>query len=235
MPYHTRKSSKKSPPNEQKKRKFSSVSSQTDEELDGTKESENVSGSNTESDIKPILKKILEEIESLKCQAQKDALHIVNLAKASQHAQEEVIQLRKEVEKLSAEVKSFEEKQMTYEKEKMNAQLKQVQLEAHSRRENLIFHNIQEEDKENPKQTEKLITQVMKYDLKLQDEVVRQIRFQRVHRIGSTRIGENSRPRPIIAKFVWYKDRERVRQAAKNLRGSQIGISGMSEGGSYLC
>ncbi|KAI8511633.1 hypothetical protein Bbelb_107330 [Branchiostoma belcheri] len=155
MPYHTRKSSKNDPT---KKRKFSSTSSQTEDE--SSQDTCTVCG---HSDLKTILEKIqaqLEDLEALRSQVRNDAVHIVNLSKASQHVEEEVDELRKEVKVMSEKLKTYEEMHTRLEKEKVTAQHKQVQMEANSRRENLLFYNIQEETNEKPKETEKLLAKI---------------------------------------------------------------------------
>ena len=126
---------------------------------------------------------------------------------------------------MSTKLKAYEDKQEKYEKDKVTTQYKQVHLEAQSRRENLLFHNINEQIDEKPHQTEKLVTQILIHNCKIPEETVRKMKFQRVHRLGRVKVGDKAKPRPIIAKFVWFKDRERVRLSAKNLKGTLFGIS----------
>jgi hypothetical protein len=49
-------------------------------------------------------------------------------------------------------------------------------------------------------------------------------KFHRVHRFGRTGTGK---PRPIVAKFVLYKDKELVQKSSKKLKGTHYGISDM--------
>ena len=53
------------------------------------------------------------------------------------------------------------------------------------------------------------------------------ISFERVHRIGRKTVppawGHPARPRIIVAKFTYFKDRERVRKSAKRLKGTNYG------------
>ena len=49
-----------------------------------------------------------------------------------------------------------------------------------------------------------------------------EIEFQRLHRNGNPK--EDSRPRPIIARFLRYGDREFVFSNAKSLKGTEYGI-----------
>ena len=55
------------------------------------------------------------------------------------------------------------------------------------------------------------------------EEDVKSIHFDRVHRIASRK--PSSKPRPIIAKFSFYQDKEFVWSFVKNLKGSAIGIA----------
>ena len=50
------------------------------------------------------------------------------------------------------------------------------------------------------------------------------IEFQRIHRIGRHNPSQD-KPRPIIARFLRYSDRELVMSRAKKLRGKGLGIS----------
>ena len=60
-------------------------------------------------------------------------------------------------------------------------------------------------------------------------EKVKNIRFERVHRIPSKTATQNQRPpnrsRTVITRLSHYKDKEFVRSFYKNLKGTGIGIS----------
>ncbi|KAL9958060.1 hypothetical protein ACROYT_G035027 [Oculina patagonica] len=76
-----------------------------------------------------------------------------------------------------------------------------ITLEQYTRRENLRFNNIEEDEREDSK--------VVVYNI-LEKELgvdVSNIRFHAVHRIGKKTEG---RCRPIIARFVCREDRDRV-------------------------
>ena len=49
------------------------------------------------------------------------------------------------------------------------------------------------------------------------------IEFQRVHRVG--KINEDGTPRPILARFLRYSDREFVFSKAKSLKDTGYGLS----------
>ena len=56
---------------------------------------------------------------------------------------------------------------------------------------------------------------------KLHIEDARQIEFQRVHRNGRK---ISNKPRPILARFLRFTDREKVRKKAKELKGTNFVI-----------
>lgn len=57
-------------------------------------------------------------------------------------------------------------------------------------------------------------------------EDVERFQFERVHRIPTRQdMARFSKPRPIIAKFSFYKDREFMWSFVTNLKGSEIGIA----------
>ena len=59
--------------------------------------------------------------------------------------------------------------------------------------------------------------------MKIPEEDVESIRFEGVHRIVKRK--PSSKPRPIIAKFSFYQDKEFVWSFVKNLKGTGIGIA----------
>ena len=93
---------------------------------------------------------------------------------------------------------------------------RQIELEARSMRDNLIFSGIAEIPGENP---EAVVRTFLKRDMKIR----RSIDFERAHRIGRV---ERDRIRPIVAKFSSYKDREAVRRAAAGaLKDTSFGVN----------
>lgn len=83
-------------------------------------------------------------------------------------------------------------------------------------RDNLIFEGIVETQEEN---TEEVLREFLKSEMGITVEP----QFQRVHRLGKRVQG---RHRPIIAKFVLFKERENVRKAAPSkLVGKPFGIN----------
>ncbi|CAH3152538.1 unnamed protein product, partial [Pocillopora meandrina] len=98
-----------------------------------------------------------------------------------------------------------------------------IKLEAYTRRENIKIFNVKEESVEN---TEELIRKLFVTKLQIPNKDVKNIRFERVHRIPSRAPDRrSSRPRPVIARFSFYQDKEFVRSFYENLKGTVIGIA----------
>ena len=109
--------------------------------------------------------------------------------------------LEKENNKLSALVKDIENKNLY--------------LEAYSRRENVKFENIPEED---PKEdTEMVLRSFLERELGFSDAA--NIEIQRVHRLGKKK---EEKPRPILARFLRYKDCEKLYSLGHRLRGTDF-------------
>ena len=67
---------------------------------------------------------------------------------------------------------------------------------------------------------------MMREKMKVPEEDVEGIHFERVHRIPTWQdTARSSKPRPIITKFSFYKDKEYGWSFVKNLKGSGIGIA----------
>ena len=93
-------------------------------------------------------------------------------------------------------------------------------LENRSRRNNLLFEGIDEDNfrRETWKQAEEKLQDIISNNLEINDELP----IERAHRVGKKR--DDGKPWPIAAKFLNYKDREKVLQARKKLKGSKIVI-----------
>jgi len=93
-------------------------------------------------------------------------------------------------------------------------------LENRSRRNNLCFDGVDEMQfgRETWEQCEGKLKDIVFENLEIEDEV----QIERAHRVGRKR--DDGKPRPIVAKFLNYKDREKVLKARKKLKGSKIVI-----------
>jgi type II secretory pathway component PulJ len=83
-------------------------------------------------------------------------------------------------------------------------EMKAEHQEAQSRRDNLLFRGIPEDDDETWEDTEKKVKAFLEEKMDIDSEM---IEFERVHRLNTR---TNNTPRPIIAKFSKYKDRNNV-------------------------
>ena len=110
----------------------------------------------------------------------------------------------------------FLEKQQTKHGEKL------IDVQWRSMRENLIFTGIDEptlHDGES-ENVERTLREFLIDDMKIE----RSIEFDRVHRLGRVE-SDRKYPRPIIAKFERFKDKEFVRQSAPDvLYGTKYGV-----------
>ena len=95
-----------------------------------------------------------------------------------------------------------------------------IDLKARSMRDNLLFYNVKEEEKEN---TDEKIYQILEKKFEIQDARNR-IKLDRSHRVGRKR-NTQRKPRAIVVKFNYFKDCEYVRLNARKLMGTRIGIA----------
>ena len=91
---------------------------------------------------------------------------------------------------------------------------KNLYLEAYSRRENIKFENISEDDNDDEDKEQKLLT-FLETDLGFRD--AHTVEIQRVHWLGKKKTGES---RPILARFLRFKDCEKILSLGRRLRGT---------------
>ena len=113
--------------------------------------------------------------------------------------------------------------------EKENSSLKQevstlkhklIQQETQSRRNNLLFYGVPEQEWEKWSDCEKSISNIIKTNMGITDGD--KIKFERVHRLG---LKSANRSRPILAKFCYFKDREIVWHHGRKLAKSNYKLS----------
>uniref|UniRef100_H2MYJ3 PPFIA binding protein 2 n=1 Tax=Oryzias latipes TaxID=8090 RepID=H2MYJ3_ORYLA len=96
-----------------------------------------------------------------------------------------------------------------------------LDLQARSMRDNLVIAGIPEEAGEDP---ENIVNSFIEVHLKLPKEEVQKISFHRVHRLGGKR-PDNQRPRPIVAKFEHYKQKELVKSRGRELKDTHYSVN----------
>lgn len=98
-----------------------------------------------------------------------------------------------------------------------NAEL--LKVDAYQRRENLRFHGLV-----NLSNPEESVRTFLENDLKMGSDFVKNIEFQRIHKVGKPMMGPTD-TRPIIARFVRFTDVEKIKEAAmKKPKGSPGGV-----------
>lgn len=119
--------------------------------------------------------------------------------------------LTKQVEELSSELQTVTE--LAKENERKNER-----LESQSRRENLKFFGIEESRKESWEESENKVRKYIAEGLNIDNA---NIQIERAHRLGGS-----STPRPIIVKFSFFKDKEKIlrayRQEKKAMRVNRV-------------
>ena len=110
------------------------------------------------------------------------------------------------------------------------AELRVIDLEARSRRNNLIFHGIPESNRhENEHDLTERLYFLFGQQMGMLDPQIIQVLFQRIHRLGPPRIPRRGhpppKPRPIIACFRDFPMRQEVLNRAKLLKGTEFTIS----------
>lgn len=97
--------------------------------------------------------------------------------------------------------------------EKLKGKL--LDMQCRSMKYNLIFTGLQEQRDEN---CEMKIRQFIHNEMKIQ----KPLEFGNIHRFGKS---EPGKPRPIIARFLYYSDLDMVKKAGRNLRGTFYGVN----------
>ena len=134
---------------------------------------------------------------------------------------EKTNRLSDELESLQFTMNETQEDIIKLKKDKVNLEDDLLYVQSQSMRDNLIFTNIEESMHEKTEDCEGLLRQFMVQKLKLAQDVVDRLRFERVHRIGAKMDSSSpGKPRQIVAKFSTFKDREMIRRSRINLKGT---------------
>ena len=142
---------------------------------------------------------------------------------------QEIADLKKTVETLQISIPSNNVNLLKLKNEKLENKIDA--MENHSRRENIIFNGIAESEAENCKS---LVYDVLVDNLKITDARDR-IKFTRVHRIGKLRLvagKPDQKPRPIIARVMYYPHKLEIMDKRKLLYANENGEDAANEGAS---
>ena len=125
--------------------------------------------------------------------------NINDLKHSLEYAQAEIADLRKENEEIKSKHDMVMKKINSLERDNATIQSmrnKIIDLQARSMRDNLLFFNIPEHEKEN---TIEIIHDLLEQKIEIED-ASKHVKIDRSHRIGRKREG-NKKPRPIVVKF----------------------------------
>lgn len=105
-----------------------------------------------------------------------------------------------------------------------------IKQECYNRRNNIKFFGVKDDKLETPRDTEQVLRQFLRKEMKIPNDVLEDIEFERVHRIPTRpkEAQENTKqqPRPIIAKASFYQDKEFIKRRIKFLpKGRKYGVA----------
>ena len=164
------------------------------------------------------------EIEYLKSEIITLRSEVKDLKDSLNFAQENITQLQNELAKTKTTVEEHSDDLDSMDADIEALKRRNIKLEAYTRRENMRIYNVTEESEET---TEEVVRNLFVNKMQIPSQDAMAIRFERVHRIPTTKAKQGSQhsPRPIIVRFSHYQDKEHVRSFVNNLKGSDIGIS----------
>ena len=100
---------------------------------------------------------------------------------------------------------------------------KAVDLEDRSRRSNLVFYNFPEaEDGEEDNCERRVYNLLENLGIFPRDH---EIWMDRAHRLGKKRTGNDVKPRPIIVKFTYYKQKQQILNSGSKFRHCPVNVS----------
>ena len=162
-----------------------------------------------------------QKIESLETRMTAVENEVQELQKSLTTAHGEIEDLKKKNTSLQAQIdeQSVSTTSMTATIRRLDIDRVKIQEELrrkedYSKRECLLFEGIEEKKNEN-------CTDIVKRLIVDKIGINRDMKFQRVHRLGPPKEGK---ARPIIAKFLWYHDKQEVLHNAKNLKGTAVWV-----------
>lgn len=104
-----------------------------------------------------------------------------------------------------------------------DVKMKTVDLEDRSRRCNLVFFNFPEQSRFATEDCEETVENLL-ISLGIFSPDV-EIWIDRAHRLGRRRPEHDTKPRPIIVKFSYYKQKEKILQCGAKFRNTHINMS----------
>ncbi len=144
---------------------------------------------------------------------------VTDIRDSLEFAHNNIISLQQTNHDLQTSVKALSEQMHIVTKENKLLKESILDIQTRSMRDNLVFSGIPEKTPDNP-ETE--IKEFMITHLKLPPATVQNITFHRAHRLGKQR---NNGPRPIVAKFEHFKQKELVKSKGRELKGTDFGLN----------
>ena len=123
---------------------------------------------------------------------------------------------QKEVDSMISKLKKAEQEAKEND---LNAKI--LDMQCRSMRDNLMFYKIPEERNETDDDCEEKVLNLIEEDLEIPNAKA-EMKLHTAHRIGRY---NPTKIRPIVVKFAYYPDREKVRKNANKLKGKAQGIS----------
>jgi len=119
----------------------------------------------------------------------------------------DILEIRAENEEIKQQMKLMQAIIIRKDKEIDDLKARIIDQKANDMRNNLLLHNIQEKTDEN---CEQLFRDFLVHEMGMRVSEVAELNIERAHRIGAPR--DNKSARPIVAKFLSYKQKEIVLQ-----------------------
>ena len=153
---------------------------------------------------------LLADIQSIK----KTANCAIDLALANEQA---IKSIKEDVTQLQITCSGLEV-------ENKRLKIQNEQHENYSRKDNLIFRGIQEENSETEEKCSEKVRKLFVEKLMLDEALVNSMMFVRCHRLGGKQ-SRDTRPRPIILRFEHFSDRKTIWGRRFKLAGTSFSMS----------
>ena len=151
----------------------------------------------------------IKEIHTLKVQVSELQSKNNHLEESLNFAHSEIDNLKNRLEDLEETISYHQQDVRSLHEEMKLEKARGVKLESHSRRNNLRFFNIPEQPgNENYHDTERVLREFLENNLSVGHDLATTISIDRAHRTPATKPPNTAKPRPIIAKFCFFKEKE---------------------------
>jgi ribA/ribD-fused uncharacterized protein len=145
-----------------------------------------------------------------------------DLQKCFQEVQQEKTKDRQRIVNLEDGMATMADENAKLKRELSETKGKLLYLESQTRRNNLIFKGVEEDNEESWAATEEKIYQVLETELEILH--ARDMAIERAHRLNDRPKGNNHVARSIIVKFLNFKDRQTVLSNVSKLAGKNSRI-----------